>query len=177
MEKVIMGTFATREDAERLIHHLSTDLKIPHDKISYIYRNADGEIESTKEAESGSLEGTATGAVVGGTAGAIAGIATVIGVIPIIGPIFAAGPIIAALGIGAGAIGTTAAGALTGAVAGGIIGALVDLGLTETEAQTYQERVQKGDVLVVVRSEQDSAIHEAFSSHKAETISVHTMTE
>jgi len=175
MEKVILGTFASREDAERLIQSLSVDMAVPQDHVSYIYRNAEGEIEKTVDDTSVSLEGTTTGAVVGGTAGAIAGIATIMGVLPVIGPIFAAGPIITALGIGAGAVGTTAAGALTGAMAGGIIGALVDLGVTETEATVYQDRIREGDVLVVVRSEADEAIHRAFSSHNASTISVHTL--
>lgn len=176
MEKVIMGVFTERDDAEKLIHTLTSDLHVPKQSVSFVYRNGDDVATSTNEVTE-TLAGAATGAVVGGTAGTLAGIATVMGVIPVIGPIFAAGPIIAALGIGAGAIGTTAAGALTGAMAGGLIGTLAEFGMSESEAQALQDRIKAGDVMVVVRLKDEETVQRAFSEHNASTVSVHTLTE
>lgn len=174
MKKVIMGTFSSHSNAEALLKQIREQNSISADNISYIYRNADGEIARSDDTISVPLEGASTGAVVGGTAGALAGIATVMGIIPVIGPIFAAGPIITALGIGAGAVATAAAGALTGAVAGTIIGFLVGIGVPETDAQAYEKRVSEGDVLVIVHSDNEAEVLTAFKAHDASTISVHT---
>lgn len=174
MKKVVLGTFPSRERAEALIYYLYNELDIPRDDISYMYKNTEGEIKEFGGMEIGSGgEGVTTGAVVGGSLGALAGLAAVAGAIPVIGPIFAAGPLFAALGVG-GAVGTAAAGALTGVIAGGVIGALVDLGASESEAREYEDRVRAGDVLVVVYVEDENKIRYAFTSYKASSVSVHT---
>lgn len=155
MKNLTLATFSAREDAERAINQLHNELKIVHDDISYIYRNTEGdskEIATENISSATPAEGAKNGAVIGGSVGALAGIATVIGIIPIIGPIFAAGPIITALGLGSGALGVTAAGALTGAAAGGLIGALVNLGIGQEKAQRYADRVTAGNVLLAVYS-------------------------
>lgn len=73
----------------------------------------------------------ATGGVVGGTLGLLAGIGAL--AIPGVGPFIAAGPIMGALaGIGVG-----------GAV-GGLIGALVGMGIPEYEAKRYEGRLKDG---------------------------------
>ncbi len=169
-----MGIFTLREDAERLIQKLTHEMGVPEQSVSYVYRNGDSITTSTNEVTA-TIAGATTGAMVGGTAGTLAGIATVMGVIPVIGPIFAAGPIIAALGIGAGALGTTAAGALTGAMAGGLIGTLAEFGISESEAQAFQDRIKEGDVMVVVRLKDEEAVQRAFSAHNASTVSVHAL--
>lgn len=81
------------------------------------------------------LEGVATGALLGGLGGFVLGLAAL--AIPGVGPVLAAGPIASAL-IGAGA----------GAVTGGLVGALVDLGLDEDYAEYYAEGVRRGSILV-----------------------------
>jgi hypothetical protein len=81
------------------------------------------------------LEGVATGALLGGLGGFVLGLAAL--AIPGVGPVLAAGPIASAL-IGAGA----------GAVTGGMVGALVDLGLDEDMAGYYAEGVRRGSILV-----------------------------
>ncbi len=153
MKNLTLATFPAREDAEKAINQLHNELKIGHDDISYVYRNTDGdtkEVNTEKISSSTPSEGAKNGAVIGGSIGALAGIATVIGVIPVIGPIFAAGPLLTALGVGSGALGATAASALTGAAAGSLIGALANLGVGEEKAQRYADRVTAGNILLAV---------------------------
>lgn len=178
MKQLIIGTFASRPDAEDLIDHLHRARGVPQDEISYVYRNIDGEVTEVDTGEVASKtpkEGAKRGAVVGGAAGALAGVATVVGVIPVVGPIFAAGPLIAALGIGAGAVGTTAAAAATGAAAGGVIGALTKYGASAGEAKSYEDRVFSGDVLVAVHADDENGqIAAAFADHGASAVNVYT---
>lgn len=165
MKKLTLGVFASREDAESAIGTLHKDLKVAEEEISYLYRNTNDEVKEVAAGDVSTgtpVEGAKTGAMVGGAAGAIAGIATVAGIIPVIGPIFAAGPLLTMLGIGAGAVGTTAAGALTGAAAGGLIGALVNAGVSETKAKEYEDRVMAGDVLVSVHAEEGIGVEDAL---------------
>lgn len=158
MKYMTIGIFSDRSNAEAAINRLHNELKIPNDDISYIYRNLEGdvmEVDANEISTDTPAEGAKKGAVIGGTIGALAGIATVVGVIPVIGPLFAAGPLAAALGL-TGAVGTTAAGAATGAAAGGMIGALANLGIGQEKAQHYSDRVGAGDILVAVHTEADA---------------------
>lgn len=179
MKQLSIGLFATRREAEKAISHIHQELSVPTSEISFLYRNTDGavtEVDADSATPDTPLEGAEKGAWIGGAAGAIAGIATVIGIIPVIGPIFAAGPIVSALGIGAGAVGTTAAGALTGAATGGLVGALVNLGVSEPQAQHYEDRVVAGDVLVTVHADAETDIASALSTHGATDVNVYTPT-
>jgi hypothetical protein len=92
--------------------------------------------------------GAATGAALGGVAGAGTGLLAALGILAIPG----AGPLIAA-----GILATTLAGAATGAIAGGLIGALVDYGISEEDANIYAEAVQRGGTLVSVRVNESRA--------------------
>lgn len=156
MKHLTLGTFANREDAEKAINRLHNELNIDTNEISYVYRNTEGETHEVNSADVSSstpTEGAKSGAVIGGSIGALAGIATAIGVIPVIGPIFAAGPLVAALGL-SGALGATAAGAVTGAAAGGLIGALANMGVGEEKAQQYADRVTAGNILLSVHADE-----------------------
>jgi hypothetical protein len=169
--------FASKTKAEELINYLRTQLNVPQGDISYIYHDTNTDarpMETTTivTSRSAPAEGAATGAVVGGSIGALAGLATIAGIIPVIGPIFAAGPLLAVLGISAGAVGTVAAGGLTGVIAGGIIGTLVNLGATESQAQVYEERLIAGDVLVAVYADTVYDIERALALHGATSIAV-----
>lgn len=164
MKKFTIGVFGAREDAEKAINELHNTLKVDTSDISYIYRNHEGEVHELKAddiATSTPVEGAGKGAAIGGTLGALAGIAAVAGAIPVVGPLFAAGPIAAALGF-TGALGTTVAGAATGAAAGGLIGALATLGVGEENAQRYADRVQAGDVLVAAYADESVDVHQLF---------------
>ncbi len=180
MKKVTLGVFASREQAERAVLTLQKDLGIGSDDISYVYRNTDNvvkevEVDDIQERDGGEdvAAGATGGAVTGGIVGALAGLATVAGVIPVIGPIFAAGPLLAALGLGAGAVGTATA---TGAVTGGLIGALTNLGFPETKAKEYEDRVFAGDILVSVHSEDEKSVESLLLETGAVSIETYTPT-
>src|SRR5687768_11506221 len=96
--------------------------------------------EKNTKAPEGATTGVATGGILGGTIGWLAGIGAL--AIPGIGPLIAAGPILAAL-----------SGAAIGAAVGGISGALVGMGIPEIEAKTYEGKLRSGNVLVAVHTE------------------------
>jgi uncharacterized membrane protein len=175
MKKLTIGIFSARTDAEKAINELHNKLDVRTDDISYIYKDSEGnvkEVDADDVASNTAGEGAKKGAAIGGTLGALAGIATVAGIIPIVGPIFAAGPIMALLGI-TGAVGTTAAGAVTGAAAGGIIGALVNLGVGKEKAQHYSDRVAAGDILVAVHSDDTAEVSQLLGDCGAADIEVY----
>jgi hypothetical protein len=68
--------------------------------------------------------------------------------IPGIGPVLAGGALATALA-------TTAAGGAIGAAAGGVTGALVGLGIPDDRARLYNDRVNRGDYLVMVDGTED----------------------
>jgi hypothetical protein len=89
------------------------------------------------KAPEGATTGVASGAVIGGALGWLAGIGAL--AIPGLGPFIAAGPIMGLLaGVGAG-----------GAM-GGIAGALIGMGIPEYEAKRYEGRVKSGGILLSV---------------------------
>jgi uncharacterized membrane protein len=164
MKKLTAGVFDSRDSAEKAINYLHNEFKIPSNDISFIYRNVEGEVREVDSASISSNtpgEGAKKGAAIGGTLGALLGLAVVAGVLPVIGPILAAGPIITALGI-TGAVGTTAAGALTGAAAGGLIGALANMGIGKENARRYEDRVKAGDVLLIVYADEGIGVVNAL---------------
>lgn len=72
--------------------------------------------------------------------GWIAGIAALS--IPGVGPFLACGPIISAM-----------SGASIGAALGGVGGGLIGMGLPETSARIYEQRILKGEILLSVHTE------------------------
>src|ERR1035438_1885433 len=99
--------------------------------------------EKNTKAPEGATTGVASGALLGGALGWLAGIGML--AIPDLGPFIAAGPIMGAL-----------AGVGTGAVAGGIVGALVGFGMPEYEAKRYEGRIKHGGILLSVHCDDDS---------------------
>src|SRR4051794_12133624 len=93
--------------------------------------------EKSTKAPEGATIGGASGVVVGGTLGWLAGIGAL--AIPGVGPFIAAGPIVAAL-----------AGAGAGGAVGGLLGALVGMGIPEYEAKRYEGRIRSGGILMSV---------------------------
>jgi hypothetical protein len=110
-----------------------------------------------------SNEGTATGATLGGVAGAGTGLLASLGLIAIPG----IGPLVAA-----GVLATTLAGGATGAVAGGILGALVDYGISKEEAPVYAESIRRGGTLVSVRAEESRADQAKLIMQRHEPIDI-----
>jgi hypothetical protein len=117
------------------------------DDISVVASDAAGEYASYHGVDipaDDTLEGVATGTLLGGLGGFVVGLAAL--AIPGVGPVLAAGPIASAL-----------AGAGIGAVTGGILGALVDLGMDEDTAGYYAEGIRRGSTLVTVRTTDELA--------------------
>lgn len=151
MTETVYGVFNTIDNAERALSALK-DHGAVGNEVSVVRRHdgaglpqveneADHSITVTGPADvvAGGLKGGAAGLALGVLAGAVAL------TIPGIGPILAAGPIAAAIGA---ALATTAAGATAGMVVGG----LVDQGVPDEHARRYEAAVERGDILVAVRS-------------------------
>lgn len=141
MQRLVLGTFKGREDAESLLNQIK-ESGIDSSLISIFTKDredADNLAASTgAEAATGSGIGASSGAMTGAAVGLIG--ALLIGATAIPGiNLLAAGPLAALLGA-----------TLTGAAAGGLTGALVGLGVAEHQAHEFNERVQKGETLLGV---------------------------
>jgi len=101
--------------------------------------------EKNTKAPEGSVTGAGTGGVIGGALGWIAGIGAL--AIPGVGPFIAAGPIMAAL-----------SGAAIGATVGGVAGGLIGMGIPELEAKRYEGKLQEGNILISVHTENSEEI-------------------
>ena len=148
-----MGAYRTRANAEMAIKELKA-IDVSESDISCVYTDTKGEVTDGQTGEkiaAGAIGGVTAGAVVGG----IAGLVVANGILPGLGSLFVAGPLAAMLGL-TGAVATTAAGAATGAAAGGLIGALSQLGVSDTDAVLFEDYIQKGNVLVIARTESKS---------------------
>jgi hypothetical protein len=97
--------------------------------------------KKASKAPEGGMAGAASGAVIGGALGWLAGIGTLT-VTGIASPLLAAGPIVAAL-----------AGAGAGGALGGLAGALIGMGIPEYEAKRYAGHVANGGILLSVHSD------------------------
>ncbi len=136
----VFGIYHTRDSAEEAVDALRR-AGFRNTDISALFPDNAGTKdfahEKNTKAPEGATTGGASGVVVGGVLGWLAGIGLL--AIPGIGPLIAAGPIVAALA-GAGALGTV----------GGIVGALVGMGIPEYEAKRYEGRVKHGGILLSV---------------------------
>ena len=141
---MVTGLFKDKTSAECAYNALSergydkdgADVMMSDQTRDKYYSGANAE---DTELGSKALEGSGTGAAIGGTLGAIiAGIAA-IGtsvLLPGLG-LIVAGPLAAAL-VGAGA----------GGLAGGLVGALIGAGIPEEHAAAYEEGVKSGGIVI-----------------------------
>ncbi|MEG4814294.1 histidine kinase [Microcoleus sp. K5-D4] len=148
-QKRAVGVFSTRRETEHALGELR-NAGFDMNRVSVIAKDADSKgdiagIDVHDSADNKSDEGATKGALTGGTLGGLTGLLVGLGLvaIPGIGPIMLAGA-------SATAIATTLAGTALGAAAGGLIGALVGMGIPEEEAKVYNDRVARGDYLVLV---------------------------
>lgn len=161
-----IGVFPNRHDAEHALHELR-DSSFPMDRVSVIARDGDRQndiagAEVSDRVGNKADDGAKVGAVSGGALGGLTGLLVGLGAlaIPGIGPVMLAGATATALA-------TTLAGGAIGAVTGGLLGALVGLGIPEERARVYNDRVARGDYLVMVEgSDQDIARAEAILHHR-----------
>ncbi len=149
VHKRAVGVFAHRRDAEHALHELKKS-GFAMDRVSVVAQNADGKddiagAEVRERVGDKSDEGATVGAVSGGTLGGLTGLLVGLGTlaIPGIGPIMLAGATATALA-------TTLAGAGIGALAGSLLGGLIGLGIPEERAKVYNDRVQRGQYLVII---------------------------
>ncbi len=147
--KRAIGVFSHRRDAEAALTELR-DARFPMDRVSLVAKNAgendriagvDMSSRTGNKADEGAKAGAATGGALGGLGGLLVGLGAL--AIPGIGPVVLGGTLATTLA-------TTLAGGAIGAAAGGLTGALVGLGIPEERAEVYNERVARGDYLVMI---------------------------
>jgi hypothetical protein len=147
----VFGIYATTALAENAVEHLlnkgftnaAISVLLPDDETTRAFAH-----EKHTKAPEGTAAGVATGGVIGGTLGLLAGIGAL--AIPGVGPLIAAGPIMASLaGLGVG-----------GAV-GGFVGALVGMGIPEFEAKRYEGAIKGGGILLSVHCDTSAQVSEA----------------
>jgi hypothetical protein len=137
----LIAVFDDRDEAELAVDDLR-EAGFRDDQIGIVIRGRDAvaggmitDAEGTKDAI-GAVEGAAAGAAIGAGFGALVTL-----LIPGVGPVLAAGVLATALGY-AGA----------GAAIGGIYGAMKGLGVSEDEAQRYEEQFNAGKAIVAVKA-------------------------
>ena len=147
MQQLLIAAFPDRTHADRVFAELENHGYTAQDLSVISKADATTHVEhtATGDAAAGAAGGVATGSVLGGLAGFLAGA----GVFPALAGLLIGGPIAAALGL-TGIAAATVSGALTGAAAGGLIGALMNLGLTRTEAEYYDETINAGGLLMAI---------------------------
>lgn len=166
--KRAIGVFSSRHDAESAINELKRS-GFSMNKVSIIARDADRQgdvagvdVKDRNRVGNKADEGAAAGALTGGTLGGITGLLVGLGslAIPGVGPVIVAGEI-------GTVIASTIAGGAIGAAAGGLVGALIGLGIPEERARAYNDRVGRGDYLLIVSgSDEEIARAEAILNHR-----------
>jgi hypothetical protein len=147
--KRAIGVFSHRREAEAALTELR-HAGFPMDRVSLIAKHAgdhdrvagvDMQSRTDNKADEGAKAGAATGGALGGLGGLLVGLGTL--AIPGLGPVMLGGA-------AATALATALAGGAIGAAAGGLTGALVGLGIPEDRARVYNDRVARGDYLVMI---------------------------
>ena len=153
-QKRAVGVFSRREDAERALNELRHS-GFSMNQVSVVAKDADrgdqlAGADMNAQVGNKADEGATTGAVTGGALGGITGLLVGLGAlaIPGIGPVMLAGA-------AATTIATALSGTAIGAAAGGLLGALAGLGIPEEQARTYNERLSRGEYLVIVDGTDD----------------------
>ncbi len=155
--KVVFGIFDSRMAVERAVDELKLR-GFRQEDISVLLPNAEGSKnfahEKGTKAPEGATTGAASGLVLGGTLGWLAGIGML--AIPGIGPFIAAGPLLASL-----------AGAGIGGTVGGLGGALIGFGIPEYEAKRYESVLKSGGMLISVHADNSEWVSKAQDILKA----------
>ncbi len=142
---IISAVFDDRAEAERAARELRS-AGVPDSALSVIARREGaegdfGDADTTDVDDKGG--GMVKGALIGGGAGALLGLAAL--AIPGVGPFAAAGAIAGAAVPEAAAIGAGA-----GAIAGGLTGLLTEHGVDEEDARYYEDRINSGGIFLSV---------------------------
>jgi hypothetical protein len=164
MAQAVFCIARTEAQALTIVNQLKAAGFSPND-ISVLFPDKTGTRDFAHEQHTKAPEGAATGATTGGVLGGAFGWLVGIGAlaIPGLGPFIAAGPILAAL-----------SGAAAGAALGGLTGALIGMGIPEYEAKRYEGKIQQGNLLISVHTEdrtERARAREIFEQAGAEDIS------
>jgi hypothetical protein len=145
MKPTVYALASSESQANEILTHLR-NLGFSASEISVLLKDqSDTRNISLKE---NALKGAERGGLVGGVLGGLAGLSAL--AIPGIGPFVALGPLLAALG-------GSAVGGMVGGLAGGAKGGLTPLGLHRSIEKRLQERLESGDILIAVHS--DDPVH------------------
>jgi hypothetical protein len=147
----VFGIYRDRQQAEQAVDALRSAGFRNSDVSALLPDNVgtkDFAHEKNTKAPEAATAGGASGAVLGGALGWLAGIGAL--AIPGLGPFIAAGPIMGTL-----------AGAGAGGAVGGLIGALVGMGIPEYEAKRYEGRVRDGGILLSVHCDSSEWVSRA----------------
>src|SRR5262245_66138024 len=168
--KLVHVVFPNQRDAEQAFDYLAglgyedTEVNVLMSETTrscFSQAKAEGEKHPAGTmATEGMGVGGAIGTAVGATIAAIAAIGTSVA-LPGVG-LIVAGPLAAAL-----------AGGGAGAVTGGLIGALVGAGMTEQNAEAYEEALRNGGVALAVtprNSDDSDAIEKKFKEFNGENV-------
>jgi hypothetical protein len=135
---------------------------VPVKAVSVVATDSLGEESFGIREKTKVAEGAAIGAGTGGSIAALVAGFTAVGALGATGiGLLAAGPIVAAL-----------AGAGAGAAAGGLIGGAIGLGIPEHEVKFYEDKLEKGAVLVGVDTDRvrNQDVKEIFRRHGADRV-------
>jgi hypothetical protein len=155
--KSVFCIATSRDIAERIVSQLKA-AQFSSNDISVLFPDKettrDFAHEKNTKAPEGAITGAGAGGVIGGVFGWITGIGSL--AIPGLGIFIAAGPIVAAL-----------TGLAVGAAVGGIAGALIGLGIPEIEAKRYEGKINQGNILISVHTEDSDEVSQAKDIFKA----------
>lgn len=143
MEKTVIAYYNSRDDAERSVRHLR-ERGFGDNEISILAKDEKQSRSQDTEMsfqDQDLTDGTLTGGALGGLAGLAMGAGALL--IPGFGPIVAAGPL---------------AGVLTGALSGGVAGGLIDYGIPEESSRRYEQHLEAGRVLAIIKTDADKAM-------------------
>ena len=140
--QAVVGLVDNYEQAANLVEKLQGAGFAKHD-ISALFPDRVGATDAAREQSTKAAEGTVAGAAAGGTLGGAVGLLAGLGAlaIPGIGPLLAIGPIVAAI-----------TGAAAGAAVGGVTGGLVGMGLPESHAKGFEQKIREGHILLSVHT-------------------------
>src|SRR5215210_3649996 len=152
-QHTVVGVFHNPSDAERALNSLR-DANFTPEQVSVVAKDTGATREMVERSDMDGAEttGAGAGAFLGGITGGILGWMVGIGALAIPG----IGPVVAA-----GALATTLGGAALGAAAGGIVGALVDAGVPDEDARSYEEHVRRGSILLTAHATTDQQARQA----------------
>jgi hypothetical protein len=137
----LVGVFDSPQQAQRAVMDLKS-AGIGEEQIGVLSRNDEGLVvgeDTDDDTEAGT--GAATGAAAGAGVGALWGLGILAGVLPGIGP-----------AIVGGTLGILFSSAAAGAAAAGIAGALIGLGMSEEDADYYEDEFKRGRTLLTVKA-------------------------